>query len=379
MKNTPLKISISMAFLAMFAGLVVPTGRVFAENSANPPTTSGDANWENVAEDFLKQVGANDVKTVYRRRSQGLIVTPTGDLFLLTGSQGVCVSKDQGATWSVVADNHIDGLCGYGSGFDSSVSLPYPYDGRMAFFCFDGKGETSGGMSVDGGKTWKPFAKFKRGFEFGDVDWSDKDAKTLYGVTHEPYFSIYSNDGGTSWQRLDMSETGAAKEGYGRNYCVGVVSAKTFVRYNPQVEGGILEVSEDAGQSWTKVPMAYHILNHQAVHYGKKLYWTAAEGVITSDDGKNWTLTGPGAEAAIFGPYFGASEQEFVVVSDKSFLKTTDGGKTWKPIAKVFKPTDVFAHLKPTYYGWDSKNDILYLSGNGSSVFRLRLRAEAKK
>jgi photosystem II stability/assembly factor-like uncharacterized protein len=230
-------------------------------------------------------------------------------------------------------------------------------------------------MSVDGGKTWRGFTRVQRGAEFGDIYWNTHDGQTVYGsqtvyaVTHEPYYSLLSHDAGRSWQRLDRTETGA-----NTNYCVGVIDPQTLVRYSPKKDGGIIERSTDAGQSWSKVPADYHVTGRSVVHYGTKVYWATTEGIITSTNGQDWTLTGPGAEGARFGPYFGASDQEFVIVTDKSVLKTEDGGKTWTVLAKAFKAPDIF-HGSPvnSYFGWDPKHNILYTSGVGAAVYKLQL------
>lgn len=350
--------------LALVMALAVQTGFVIAAN-ADEPAASSEETWDNVSEAFTKQIGAHDIDPAYLSRCQGLIVTPTGDIVIQTSTKGICVSKDQGVTWSVVADNNITGRCEHGFAF----SIAYPYDERMAFFCYDGgQWGTSGGMSLDGAKTWKPFTRVQRGWEFGDVDWNTRDPQTIYGVTHEPYYSLLSDDGGKSWRRLDKDETGINTK-----YSVGLIDAKTLTRYNPTKQGGIIELSEDAGQTWTQVA-DYHVQARSLVHYGRKVYWTTSKGVITSTDGKDWTLTGEGAERACYGPYFGSSDREFVVVTDKDFLKTEDGGKTWKPIARVYKAPDIFHDLAVySYFGWDSKHDILYASGLGASVYRLQL------
>ena len=81
----------------------------------------------------------------------------------------------------------------------------------------------------------------------------------------------------------------------------------------------------------------YRVKGRRPVHFGKNVYWTTTKGVIVTSDGKNWTLTGPGAEGADYGPYFGSTEQQFVVVTSKAFLKTEDGGKTWHKLADPFK------------------------------------------
>lgn len=349
-----------------------------AENTGTATTAPAvkTSSWVNISEAFTKQIGAHDIEPAYLRRCQGLIVPPTGDIVIQTSNKGICVSKDQGDTWSVVTDNKIVGRCEHGFGF----SLAYPFDGRMAFFCYDSAGGTSGGMSLDGAKTWKPFTKVRRGWEYGDVDWNARDPQTIFGITHEPYFSLLSDDGGKSWQRLDKNEAGSGPE---VNFCVGIIDGKTLTRgtrsaftYSKPASvpsKGIIELSDDAGQTWTKVA-EYQVAGRRPVHYGRNVYWTTSKGVITTANGKDWTLTGEGAEGAIYGPYFGASEQEFVVVTKRSFLKTEDGGKTWKPIAKFYKAPDIFHNSEwYCYFGWDAKRNILYASGLGASIYKLQL------
>jgi hypothetical protein len=351
--------------LALMLALLVQTGFVIAANADTPAATSSE-NWVNVSEAFTKQIGADDIQPPFLCRCQGLIVTPTGEIVMQTANKGICISKDQGATWSVVADNKIMGRCENGFGF----SIPYPYDGRMAFLCYDGAGGMSGGMSLDGAQTWKPFAQVNRGVELADVDWNTPAPQTIFGLTHEPFFSVLSDDGGKSWRQLDKTETGGGVE---THYCLGVIDGKTLMRGNPNAPGGIIELSIDAGLTWTQVA-AYQVQGRRPVHYGRNVYWTTSQGVITSTNGKDWTLTGKGAEGANYGPYFGSSEQEFVVVTDGFFLKTEDGGKTWKPIAKFYMAPDIFhGSAGYCYFGWDPKDNILYASGLGASVYRLKL------
>lgn len=348
--------------LALVSALVLLLGSIQRAGAAEPAVPA--KGWENVSEAFTKQLGALKTDdTRFLNGCQGLIVTPTGDLVLLTASQGVCVSRDQGATWTVVEGNGISGRCEDSCGF----SIAYPYDGRMALFAYDGKGGTSGGMSLDGARTWKPFAQYKRGMQTADVDWSARDGATIFGVTHEPFFTVVSADGGTSWRQLDPRERG------GEMTCLpGVIDAKTLTRYD--LLTGSMDLSEDAGLTWSPVAH-YRVTGRRPVHYGRQLYWTTAKGVITSADGKDWTLTGRGAEGAQHGPYFGLSDQEFVVVTDKAFLKTTDGGKSWKPITGLFLAPEIFgSNAGYAYFGWDATHDVLYASGLGASVYRFRVK-----
>jgi hypothetical protein len=328
---------------------------------AEEPAAAPKAGWENVSEAFTRQIGEWDINKTspYLQRCQGLLVTPAGDLVMQTAKQGICVSHDQGATWAVVAGNGIAGRCENSSG----ISIAYPYDGRMAVFCYDGRGTRSGGLSLDGARTWRPFSQHKRGVQTGDVDWSAAGGQTIVGVTHEPFFTLLSADGGQSWRQLDPLERGGAAACH-----IGMIDAKTLTRYD--LDAGSLDWSGDAGATWTTVAY-YQVLGARPVHFGRKTYWATAKGIIVSTDGKEWTVTGKGAERARHGPYFGASDQEFVVVTDKAFLKTTDGGASWKTITGVFVAPDMFRpDADRAFFGWDAAHDVLYASGLGGSVYR---------
>jgi len=346
---------------ALVVALALPTWCTQAEGAEPPAATSQDG-WVNISQTFFTKIGSYDIdpRVPYLRRCLGLIVTPTGDLVMQTATQGICVSRDQGATWAVVPDNGIAGRCEDGNG----MSIAYPYDGRMAFFAYDGADGMSGGISLDGARTWKPFSQLKRGVQFGDVDWSTKDPQTVFAVTHEPFLTVLSVDGGKNWRQLDVDEDVGEANGW-----VGVIDANHLTRFNRH--SGTIEWSEDAGVTWSQVAY-FHVRGYRPVHYGPRLYWTTAKGVITSLDGKDWTLTGPGAEGACYGPYFGASDQEFVVVTDNAFLKTKDGGKSWKTLTGMYRAPDIFSAAL-TYYGWDAAHDILYASGLGASVFRFKV------
>ena len=348
---------------ALLLLVAIPPDALAAENGGSK--TGPDTHWIKIADKFFQQIGANDITTVYLRNCQGLIVTPTGELVMQTATKGICVSTDQGASWSVVEDNNIEGRSEMG--FDD-FSLAYPYDGRMAIFCYDGDGSLSGGISLDGAKTWRAFAQILRGVENADIDWQAHDPQTIFGVTHEPYLTVLSVNGGRSWQRLHKTTEASIQANF--PYRPGVIKGQTLTRYNAQ-QGGI-ELSSDAGRSWTLVTKDYKVTGGHPVHYGKKIYWTTTKGVIVTTDGKKWTLTGAGAEDASYGPYFGASEKEFVVVTSSAFLKTEDGGKTWRKLADFFAAPDVFHHwIGTSFFGWDATHHLLYSSGLGASVYQL--------
>lgn len=360
--------------LATVAIMLMTTPLRIAVAEDKGPAKAGQAAdaapWESITEEFFKKLDVYDMNPDYIRRCVGMAVTPAGEVFILTSKDnGVCVSKDHGTTWTVVTGNKVTGRCETGFGF----SMAYPYDGRLAFFCIDG----TGGITLDGGGTWRPFAKLLRMFDYADVDWSTRDPQTIFGLLHEPFYTVISTDGGRNWQQI-YKDAEAPKEVQRTTskYHLGIIDANTLVRSHRDHDG--ISISTDAGGHWTEAAK-YRVLGRRPVHYGKKVFWTTTEGVIVSEDGKDWTLAGKGPEKAIYGPYFGSSEQEFMVVSDTAFFITRDGGKTWRDVAPVFFPPD--GPMKGfntggsfNYFGWDAKDNFIYASSLGGSVFRLKLR-----
>jgi photosystem II stability/assembly factor-like uncharacterized protein len=325
------------------------------------------APWENVSDGFFKKIEVDDLTPNHLRRCLGMAVTPTGEIFVVAGKgQGVCVSRDDGATWAV-SPNQVTGRCETGFGF----SMAYPYEGRLAFFCIDG----TGGITLDGGATWRPFAKLLRMFDYADVDWSARDPRTIFGLLHEPYYTALSTDGGRQWRQiyLETEDPNDGRTMLGKYY--GVAEAGTLLRAQRDQAG--IAHSTDEGRTWTEVAK-YQVLGRRPVHYGKKVFWTTTEGVVVSENGRDWTLTGRGPEQAVYGPYFGSSEREFMVVSPKAFFITRDGGQTWKEVAPAFNPPDglkksISATGAFNYFGWDAQHNYLFASSLGASVYRLKI------
>jgi photosystem II stability/assembly factor-like uncharacterized protein len=358
--------SIALALLLLAAWL---TQAAAAEPQPKTEPPADTAPWENITDAFFKKIEVHDLSPTHLRRCVGMAVAPTGEVFTVTSKgNGICLSKDHGETWSVVPGNNITGRCETGFGF----SMAYPYDGRLAFFTIDG----TGGISLDGGSTWRPFGKLLRMLEYADVDWSTTNPQTIFGLLHEPYFTVLSTDGGSNWQQIykDTENPKDSKKALGQYY--GLMDASTLLRAHR--DQSVIGMSTDAGKTWTDVAK-YQVLGRRPVHYGKKAFWTTTEGVVVSENGRDWTLTGRGPEKAMFGPYFGSTEQEMMVVSDKAFFITRDGGKTWKNVAPAFSPPDGFkkgisAIGAFNYFGWDAKNNLIYASSLGTSVYRLKLQ-----
>lgn len=153
--------------------------------------------------------------------------------------------------------------------------------------------------------------------------------------------------------------------------------ARTLLSGN--VEGPGISLSTDLGQTWTKVS-DFSPLGHRPIHFGRKLLWAAREGVITTDNGRDWTLLGTKLEDATWGPYFGKSESEMMVVTPAGFFITKDAAKTWTHVAPYFAVPDGMAkggYDKNTvgrYFAWDPEANVLYAGGLGGGAYRLKLK-----
>lgn len=221
----------------------------------NGPNSGPDGNWVNISENFIRQIGANNIEPTYLRGCQGLIVTPSGDLVMQTAEKGICVSKDRGATWSVVKDNNIKGRCETGFGF----SLAYPDDGRMAFFCYDGLGGLSGGISLDHANTWRSFSQVTRGVEFADIDWNARDPQVILGMTHEPYRTVLSVDGGKSWKKLYKDNEAAELDSY-KTCRLGVINDQTLGAITPTAaESSFRPTPVRTGNSWRMIRSSHAV------------------------------------------------------------------------------------------------------------------------
>ena len=83
-----------------------------AEPAAKAAQPADTAPWENISDEFFKKIEVHDLPTTYLRRCVGMAVAPTGEIFVIASKgHGVCVSKDHGASWTVVPGNNVTGRC----------------------------------------------------------------------------------------------------------------------------------------------------------------------------------------------------------------------------------------------------------------------------
>ena len=290
------------------------------------------------------------------RTNGDVYLVVTGKEIFKEKSQGIWKSSDRGATFSRIDGEVVGGRC------ETGYALCADPNGRR-LFCFMLDGPS--GYTLDGGKTWEKIAKVNRGWDFAAVDWSGAKPETIFGFEHERGGRYHlSTDAGKSWTQLGESP----KDANGRTFGVGVVDAKTLVRWSSAAAG--IERSADTGATWTKVSDEMPA-GHVMVIFKDTCYWVGPQGLLVSKDkGASWAWQGQPVPAA-WGPYFGKDEKHIVVANKAGVHETTDGGQSWSLVAPL---PDLFKN--PPGPGWflnfafDPVNNIFYASWMGKPLYR---------
>lgn len=318
---------------------------------------AGETGWVNISAPLIATVTNNGTAIPWPGNTAGVAVDRmSGALYVDVCNVGLWQSTDHGNTFHRAAEGQISGRCEFGYALNCD-----PRGGRMACFLLDGKC----GMTLNSGRTWKPFAPMGRNWDYGAVDWSDLQARAIFAGRHESGGEMYvSDNAGKSWRFIGKHPEFTA---------VGIFDARTLVA---GTDSGIIR-SSDGGTTWKNIP-AFHPIGRVAVYFHGKTWWLAREGLITSrDKGATWQRMGvsPSPNAA-WGPLFGHDARHIIVADFEGFLQSNNGGKTWARIASL-PPFE--GGLVPKLPGeflciaWDPNAHFLYASRMGSDTYRLHI------
>jgi photosystem II stability/assembly factor-like uncharacterized protein len=309
--------------------------------------------WVAISDAIIKQLTDSGEKFGYPGGTSGVTVDPAnGDVYMIVPGLGIWKSVDQGASFVRADKGEIGGRCE--TGF--TLNMDPAGGGRLACFMLDGKC----GMTLDGGKTWQPFAGMGRNWDYAAVDWSQKEPRNIFAALHESGGKHYvSTDAGAHWTKLGEDKAFDAKGG------VGIFDDKTLVMTKGE---GILR-STDTGATWTKVSDLTP--NGRTIKVFKDVaYWLSSEGLLVSrDKGATWTQQGSPTDATL-GPWF-KDETHFAAAGKKGIVQTSDAGKTWTPVAPL---PEKFTMPKAGWFAniaWDPVHDIFYASQMGKATYRL--------
>jgi len=344
------KQSMTKVLIVMSAFLLMAMARNVAADQM------GESNgWVNISDPVVAALTNAGVTIPWPGNTGGVAVDRvSGSVCLDVCNLGLWQSTDQGRSFHRIAEGKISGRCEFGYAINGDSA-----GGRMACLLLDGQG----GLTLDGGRTWQPFAQVGRNWEYGAVDWSDPQARAIFADRHESGGEMYlSSDAGATWKFLGKHPEWAS---------LGVFDASTLV---VGTTNGILR-STDGGATWAPVS-TLHPVGRLAVYFQGLTYSLAQEGLITSGDkGATWQVTGAAREAG-WGPFFGKDARTIVVADTQAFWQTTDGGRTWKRLAPLPPFPGGFAPTVPGQFlsvGWDPQANLLYASRLGNPTFRLQL------
>lgn len=322
--------------------------------------------WESITQDLLASVKDTTFQSDVLNRNVGAIaVLPnSGNLILvLNGVHPTYMSKDQGETWQPLKKAQTIGRS-YGS---FSINIDAETDRTAIFMIVQKKDAPAKGFILNHkGKVLTTIGKPEHdGWTWGMPAWQQKSPSTILGKEHHAWVKMWlSTDAGESWDLLDFES---------RN--PGVISETTLVAGN---DDGIYR-STDRGINWEKVA-PYKVTGKTPIKYQDHFYWTTTAGLVyTRDKGNSWYLLPGKLKDPLWGPFFGKSKQEMMVVCREGFFISKDGGMSWEKVAEYFAPPNsnregVYNVMHPTNsYGWDAENNIIYAAGLGGHAYKLKL------
>lgn len=179
-------------------------------------------------------------------------------------------------------------------------------------------GEEKSGYSTDGGKSWTPFASYpplERAFG-GCLAVSSPQNIVWAASDNQPAF--VTNNGGASWTAITLpglpakGESGWSFAHYLNRHIVAADRVKPGVFYLYNYLKGLYR-SEDGGSTWA------------LVHKGEIGAWTGYNAKLRSAPGKAEQL------------YFTAGPQSGAKPAASPFMRSNDGGATWRPVPRVLE------------------------------------------
>ena len=289
----------------------------------------------------------------------GVAGKPNLFYFGATGG-GVWRTKDGGQTWTNISDGYFGGSIGAVAVSEYDNNVIYVGGGEKTV-----RGNVSHGYgmwrSVDAGKTWKQIG-LKDSRHISRIRIHPKNPDIVYvAVMGNLYKSdemrgVYrSKDGGGNWEKiLFANEDAGAVDLIMDPSNPRILYASTWrIRRTPYSlesggEGSDLWKSTDGGDNWTKLSgqkglpeSPWGIIGVTVSAANSERVWALIEakegGVYRSDDGgDSWTKVNSSRSLRQRAWYYtriyaDPQDEEVVYVTNVSYHKSTDGGKTFKP------------------------------------------------
>ena len=317
--------------------------------------------WTDVSGPLLSRLTNGGAKLEWPGGCSGVVVNRTnGHVTIKVVGLGLWRSADGGTNWRRIDDGVISGRDE--TGWATSVDASAP--NRTASFSLDG----GAGWTPDGAH-WRRFTNLGRNWDYGSVDWSAAEPKTIIAAKHEttPPGEVYlSTDGGVAWKQLSIH----LNESRGRPSMIGALGATALIY---SIGDGIYR-STDGGATWNKVSDAIPQTRIPVLFRGAHYLGTTNGVIVSRDLGATWQQNGAGLNIWQ-GPFFGRDENEMVVVGRDGIFQSRDGGRSWTRVAELKSKGPGFL-FTPNWFGcyaWDPIHNSIYASAMGNPVYRLDL------
>jgi photosystem II stability/assembly factor-like uncharacterized protein len=298
--------------------------------------------------------------------------------------RGVYRSDDGCETWRRIDGNAVVGAYW----FCHAIQVDPADPNRLAAFMKDPPEATvRSALTLDGGRTWRDIARVTTdrkltsyGWSWGLTDWTQPSPTFMIARMHHSQRMWTSRDGGKRWAELDL-----------QTQYMGVYDANHLVAAHPR--RGKMYRSADGGRSWqesTSLGGAMTVTALLPVRRGKRMYWVTAKGLAVSEDlGATWRPAGQPVEDLWWGPVFGKTGREMLVMSRDAVYRSDDAGATWRRVcdhpahAQAKARAEAAAKRRgkgdgrvrwdwfvgETDWGWDTRRNRLYMSRPGKLLF----------
>lgn len=201
------------------------------------------------------------------------------------------------------------------------------------------------------------------------------DARTIYVGTEPPM--LYVSHDGRSFDALSAIETLESRSEwtfFHEPFSAGHIHGLAMHPDRPErlfagVEHGAFIYSDDGGESWSEALVGYD-LHRVAIDPTNpdRVFAGAGEGLFISEDAaQSWsaveTLRGKYVHGIVFDPQDSDTIYVYVDLASSPLYRSTDGGRTWEPVAEglpAANPADPLC-LHPT------ASDVLFYAGNSSN------------
>jgi photosystem II stability/assembly factor-like uncharacterized protein len=227
--------------------------------------------------------------------------------------------------------------------------------------------------TADGGRTWTP-QPIETKDSVNDLYFRNKEDGYIVAGN-----SIFSTDnGGRTWKELRRyfaSDFGGALpelysvrfSGKKKGWVVGSISR------NDVVVDSLVLYTNDGGTSWQRqrMPTKEELIHLDFV--SDKRGWIVGDGgtiLHTADGGETWTPQRAGTNATLYHVDFRNDRVGWVVGKQGSILRTTDGGETWFIVDPLVRNTLLSVQFVDETDGWIvGRGGVILRSSDGGATW----------